>query len=278
MTDKTGNRVTVRIWGTRGSFAAALKDRMEFGGNTSCVSVEYGNRILVLDAGSGLASLGEYLSRRKHCHRIDLFLGHLHLDHIIGFLKFQPLFDPEMEIHVYGESRNGRSLRELLEGFMSPPWWPVGFDSFKARFCWHEVKAGECRRQPDGLEFSTFRANHPDQTLLYRFRFGDKSLMYGLDCEMDEAVWDGLAAFSRECSLLICDGHFGGEELELKKGWGHSSWEQAVRLRKEAGADRVMIAHYAWECTDEILRNRERAARAADSSCFFAREGMEVRL
>ena len=271
-----GRELRIKIWGTRGSFPAAVQNRMEYGGNTLCISAELSDRILVMDAGSGLACLGEWIRKTGKPQRIDLFLSHLHLDHIMGLLKFAPFFDKEMEIHLYGETRDGHSLREMLERFISPPWWPVGFPDFQARLYFHEVKAGERMQISDELAYSSFRANHPNLGLLYRFELGEKSLLYGLDCEMDESIWEALAAFSKNCDLLICDGQYDAEELKTKKGWGHSSWEQAVKLRKAAKAGMVLITHHAWESTDDILRVREKAARETDAHCLFAREGLEV--
>lgn len=264
------------IWGVRGSMPAACARYLEYGGNTSCVSVDYGEGIVVFDAGTGLIQLGNSL-KSSPCKRIDLFFSHVHLDHIIGLCGFQALHDPEMELHFYGEKRDGVGFRTQLETLLGPPYWPLGLEDFPARIEIHEI-GPEDRIALGGtgkVEVSALRGNHPNLSLLYRLQSAERSVVYALDCEMDEAISHRLTRFARGADLLIWDASFTQEELARRQGWGHSSWEQGASLAREAGVKLALMTHYAIGYTDEFLRGQERMAGGA---VRFAREGMEIRL
>ena len=124
---------TVTVLGARGSFPVTGRDFLEYGGNTSCFLLDLGGETVILDAGSGLTSLGTGVSLpggRKHIH---ILLSHPHLDHIMGLFSFPLLHDPEAEICLYGEAQDGTTLRSQLGAILGPPYWPLGLDDFRAR-------------------------------------------------------------------------------------------------------------------------------------------------
>lgn len=123
---------TVTVWGVRGSLPVASADFLEFGGNTSCVSVDCGGELVIFDAGSGIVGLGSVLARRGGEKKLHLFVSHLHLDHIIGLAGFQTLYDPTAEVHLCGERRDGESVLDRLGQVLNPPYWPMGPGAFKA--------------------------------------------------------------------------------------------------------------------------------------------------
>ena len=92
------------VWGVRGSMPAISPDFAEYGGNTSCVSVDCGEDVVVFDAGSGLMALGQRLDGKRP---IRLFLSHVHVDHLLGLFTFPLLYNPKAELHLYGEARGG---------------------------------------------------------------------------------------------------------------------------------------------------------------------------
>lgn len=264
----------VTVWGVRGSMPMAGAGYVEYGGNTSCVSVDYGEGIAVFDAGSGLVRLGNSLKGRQK-KRIDLFVSHVHLDHIIGLCSFQALHDPEMEIHLYGEARCGVGFREQLDAVLSPPYWPLSLADFRARIEVHELKPGDqaALGASGEVTVSALRGNHPNLCLLYRMESAERSIVYGLDCEMEENIFRELVQFSRGADLLIWDACYTEDDLARRRGWGHSCWEEGAALAREAGVKLALMAHYASEYTDEFLREQE---RLAGSAVRFAREGMEI--
>lgn len=277
------NTWNIRVWGVRGSFPVPDARFLAYGGNTSCISVEYGKRLVVLDAGSGLVSLGNDLYN-KGKKRVDILLSHLHIDHVIGLFKFKLLYDPEAEIHLYGEPVKGISLLKSLEALVGVPYWPLGLSDCPAHIEVHEVQPGEHFILPGMLEseediqIDTLRGNHPLPTLLYRLESKNAGIVYGLDCEMNEAMFHSLAEFSRASDLIIWDANFTEKDLKRHKGWGHSSWEEGISLCHAADVKKILMTHYSSEYTDDVLKNEEYMAKQRFAACCFAREGMRIQV
>lgn len=306
-----GREWRITVWGVRGSAPRPAAGYLEYGGNTACISLEWKEDLVILDAGSGLSCLGQRLTEQRSVkrrpgsegqqpvnrqqtggpgfRRLHILLSHLHLDHVLGLFQFSPFYDPDMEIHLYG----GFGFRKKLEALIGPPLWPVGFREFRAKPVFHELCPGEtfCLAGLDGLSGCTMEGNHPDGSLLYRLDErtdedgnGDKnrdkgkagSLVYGLDCEINEKIFPVYAAFAKESSLLIWDAGF--VQADLQPGWGHSTWEQGIGMRHAAGAKRVMMTHYNWAYSDAFLRRQEAMAADMDSACIFGKEGMVIAL
>ena len=267
-----GNTWRLSVWGVRGSFPSAEDSFMAYGGNTSCFSL-CGGSPLVFDAGSGLARLGEHLGNAR---RADILLSHVHLDHIIGLLGFPPLYRPDMEVHLYGEAGPDGSFRQRLTGLFRRPYWPLGLTDLPAGVHFHELRPGDRFLLDSGLEISTLRGNHPGGSLLYRVDGEGWSVTYGLDCELDDALFPRLADFARGSSLLIWDANYAPGQK--RPGWGHSTWEEGIALRRAAGAERVLMTHYDRTYNDAFLREQENLACRADGACQFAREGMVLTL
>ena len=273
----------VKVWGVRGSFPTPSAEFLQYGGNTSCISVQRGKHLVVLDAGSGFIGLGDHLPP-ENPKRMDLLFSHLHMDHCLGLFGCRLMHDPEMEIHLYGAAQEGRSFEQNLNDLIRPPYWPMGLRDFPASIRIHEISPGECfvlkgeAGDSGDIKVYTLRGNHPNQSLLYRLEAGGESIVYGLDCELTEEIRPSLRDFSRNCGLLIWDACFTEEDLAKHRGWGHSSWEQGISLGREAGAGTVLMTHYSSKYTDTLLQTQEELAARADSLCRFAREGMEIRL
>lgn len=262
----------ITVLGVRGSLPVPDRQFLEYGGNTSCIAVEHGGGLLCLDAGSGLSGLDRLLEERK---RLDLLISHVHLDHIIGLLGLHALFRPGLEVHLYGEARDGVSFRRRLDSFAGRPYWPVCVSEFSSRPQFHELRPGD-RLHLCGIEISTLRGNHPGDSLLYRLDGQGRSLTYALDCEMDKETFSALEDFARGTDLLIWDAAY--TAADRRPGWGHSTWEEGLAAGRAAGAKRVLMTHYCREYNDQFLREQELAAQKADGSCIFAREGMVIEL
>lgn len=268
----------MHVWGVRGSTPVTASDMAEYGGNTSCISVASGNEIIVFDAGSGLLQLGSVLKAANGPKRVHIFLSHLHMDHVLGLFGFPLLHDPNAEIHLYGEAKAGVPFRGLIEGLVRPPYWPLGIRDFQARIEFHEIAPEETVVLPGSPDTTvrTMRGNHPNLSLLCRLDAGRTSVVYALDCEMDAGILPELTDFARDSKVLIWDANF--TVADLQEGWGHSTWEQGVALRRTCGAETVLMTHYCWTYTDQFLREQEQLAAKADRAVRFAKEGMEILL
>lgn len=267
---------TVTVWGPRGSFPAAKADFLEYGGNTSCISIRCGGKLVVFDAGSGIAQLDAAQLDAGAEKQIHILFSHMHLDHVQGLVGFSLLHDPAMEIHLYGEARGGLSFRTQLQRLIGLPYWPLGLEDFRASCVIHEIQAGDTVCLAEGLNVHTLRGCHPDQSLIYRLEGQGRSVVYALDCELTESLAPRLTEFARDCGLLLWDANF--TAADLKKGWGHSTWEQGLELARAAGAARVLMTHYNRAYTDAFLREQELLAKQRSEACVFAREGMTIDL
>ena len=263
----------INVWGVRGSMPAPSPDFLAYGGNTSCSSVDCGEDLIVFDAGSGLTELGRRLEGRRPVH---LFIGHVHIDHLLGLFLFPTFYSPGAEIHLYGEARDGVPFRRQLEALVGPPYWPVGFADFRADVVFHEIGPEQTIPLPGGRTVRTMRGGHPNQGLLCRLDGAGKSVAYTLDCELTEALRPRLTAFCRDAGVLIWDANYTAKDLARHTGWGHSSWEQGVALGRDAGAGLLLLTHYNQTYADDFLREQERLVR--EPGVRFAREGMEVLL
>ena len=262
---------TVTVLGVRGSFPMTGGGFSEYGGNTSCFLADLGGGTVILDAGSGLASLGKAVPLPGGRKRVHMLLSHLHIDHIMGLFSFPLFHDPAAEIFLYGDT----GLRSRLGAILGPPDWPLGLGDFRARVEVRELAPGARLPLGDGVTVSTLRGNHPGNSLLYRLEGGGNTLVYALDCEMDEDMRAALARFAQNADLLIWDATFTAGDLI--KGWGHSTWQEGLALGRAAGVKRVLMAHYSQTYSDRFLSEQEKLA-GADSRCLFAREGMVIQL
>lgn len=177
---------TLSIWGARGALPAADRQFLEYGGNTSCISLDWGSGVLCFDAGSGLPNLAERLSGTP---RLDILISHVHIDHIPGLYTLSvPL---GTEIHLYGAARQSTSFQQQLETAVGSPYWPVGLRDHSVQVFFHEIVPGDSFSLPrtgGELRICTMEGNHPGESLLYRAEFGESSVIYTLDCEMNEEI------------------------------------------------------------------------------------------
>lgn len=280
----------VRFWGTRGSMAAPYRDRMEFGGNTSCVSVDWPEGIAVFDGGTGIMELGNRLKAAKakglwrEDQAIHIFVSHLHMDHIAGLFLFPCLFEKGMAVELYGPCDMTRSFQERFWPAMNPPFWPVTMAQTAAKVTWHDTKDKDIWNLPGEVTVKVMKSNHPNTCVIYRLERKKQSVVYGLDCELGE---DGefrkrYKAFADDCRMLIFDAPYDRKEYAKVTGFGHSFWQQGVEMAKECRAERLYISHHEWGRTDRQLEDMERAAQAGagawNGSVAFAREGTWVLL
>ncbi len=269
----------IRFWGVRGSIAVSGPDIARTGGNTSCVELEHDGERLILDGGTGLRSLGKELGYRPV--KLHLLFSHVHWDHIQGVPFFAPAFHPGSEITVLGARRSSGSVRDALARQMRPPQWPIGLDAFRARFHWRDIEL-------EPLELGPFRVTpmdleHPDGVLAYRVEAGGRSVVYATDVEHGERLDRRLVRLSEGADLLVHDAQYTtaeyrGEEGPPRRGWGHSTWEQAVEVGRLAEVKRLALFHHDPERGDDGVAVIEDHARSRLQGAFAARQGARVAL
>lgn len=271
---RPGPGARLEILGVRGAFPTADPQFLEYGGNTSCMALFSGGGVLCFDAGSGFIGLPR---RLPDVRRIDILIGHVHIDHIMGLYYLNTIRVPE--IHFYGEALDGVSFRQRMETPLRPPYWPLDLCAAPGVH-FHEISPGSRfvlpREDGAGIPVQVLQANHPNGGVLYRADLEQGSVVYAVDCEMNETIPAQLAEFARDCALLIWDANFTRDDKH--PGWGHSTWEEGLDVARRAGAGAVLMTHYSRDYTDTFLREQERLARSRNRACIFAREGMVIDL
>lgn len=226
--------------------------------------------LLVLDAGTGIRRLGVSLAETPRVARpplrADILLTHLHMDHIQGLGFFGPLYDPHVEIHIWGPASVARPLRGRLSRYLSPPLFPVHLRSLPSQLSLHEVPK-------EDLEVGPFRVTsafvcHPGPTVGFRIETPDGVIAYLPDHEPALGVrdfpadpaWTSGFSIAEGADLLIHDGQYTDEEYATHVGWGHSSVTQVVAFAELAGARHAVLFHH-----DPVRADEELEAMLAES-------------
>ena len=222
--DAGAARALVEFWGTRGSIPTPGSATQRYGGNSSCVALDFGGDLFICDAGTGIRSLGLELTRAaQHAPvRAHLFFSHSHWDHIQGFPFFTPAYDPNARIVVYGNHAGPGCMYDLLSGQMQAQYFPVSFRDLGAvitrgelaepegsldeddqppaptRAAMAAVGLGRLQRaddalqhegiEIDGVRVRIFRGRHPGGSVAYRFERRGLSVVYSTDNELDAVL------------------------------------------------------------------------------------------
>jgi len=271
---------SVRFWGVRGSIACSGPRTARYGGNTSSLEVRCGERMLLFDAGTGLRYLGNSLSDSPV--DADLFLTHTHFDHVCGLPFFRPFFQPQNRFRLWaGHLAEGMTLRRVLGEFMMAPLFPVPPDVFKAKIEYRDFESGETLPLPgaQGITVRTAALNHPDGATGYRVEYAGRSVCYLTDTEHVPGAPDRhILELIAGADLVIYDSMYTDAEYQTYVGWGHSTWQEGVRLCRAAGAKRLAVFHHDPEHDDDMLDGVAREVAKELPGSIVARDGLVVQL
>ncbi len=303
----------VKFWGVRGSIPCPGSDTCKYGGNTACIEIRFHetDRLIIIDAGSGLRELGNYMVAHdlpKGPIQADLFLTHTHWDHILGFPFFAPVYIPGTKLNVYGPvTYETDSLKDIVGGQLSYQYFPIRQSELAAEIKYHNMKAGRVDLGDD-IVLTTKYLNHPILCLGYRFEYRGRVVCTAYDTEPFQNVFctdpedpsydEAMAAegelvareenerveeFIRESDLLVYDAQYTHAEYESsKKGWGHSAIEAVTATAKRLNIKTTALFHHEPVRTDAQLDELSKIHCSAGASgrqeIFFAREGMQIEL
>ena len=301
----------VKFWGVRGSIPCPGPQTVQYGGNTACIEmrIDPNDRLIIVDAGSGIRNLGNYLmandlSKGPIC--ADIFLTHTHWDHIMGFPFFAPIYLPTSKLRIHGPvTYEEETLKDILGGQWAYRYFPIRHDELSSNIAYVNLKEGKYNLG-QSLQLTTKYLNHPLLCLGYRFEFNGHVVCTAFDTEPfknvfttdpDDADFDadmaaqGEAAakeqneliqrFVQDADLLIYDSQYTLDEYKRDHiGWGHSPIEYAVTLARKAQVKRLALFHHDVQRTDEQLNElyKRHCRTSTDDGLeiFFAREGMEL--
>jgi phosphoribosyl 1,2-cyclic phosphodiesterase len=268
--------VKVKFWGVRGSIACPTPEHMLYGGNTSCIEVSDGHNRLILDAGTGLRALGQDVMQSSLSSGVLLFT-HTHWDHICGFPFFTPFYLPGRHFRVMaGHLKDKGGIQSVLASQMATPTFPVPLAALKATMHYEDFRFGDNLTDIfPGLVARTGSINHPDGATGYRLEWHGKVVCYITDVEHEVGILDPtVMRLIDSADLVIYDCTYTDAQFADKIGWGHSTWQQGVRLCRAANAKQLAIFHHNPDHTDVIMAGIERDAKQVWDGAVVARDEM----
>ncbi len=273
--DGASGEFSVRFWGVRGSIPCPGPGTMRYGGNTACLEVRCGEKLLIFDAGTGLRPLGAHLDQYGPIDA-DLYLTHAHFDHVCGLPFFSPAYSRESRLRVWARHLlPDHTLRYVLSEMMMEPLFPVPISILGADISFHDFHAGQTLSPAPGITLQTAPLNHPNGATGYRVEYGGRSICYVTDTEHipakpDRHVLDLIAG----ADIVIYDATYTDDEYPQRRGWGHSSWQEGVRLATAAAVGTLVLFHHDPDHDDAFMDRVAAAADAARPGTIVAREGM----
>jgi len=296
----------LKLWGVRGSIPVPGSTTVRYGGNTTCAEVRADGELIVLDAGSGIRELGLALENEFGSRPINLSLliTHVHWDHIQGFPFFVPSYNDKNQIRILGYDGTDSGLREILNGQMATPFFPVALYDLPGKIKIEKLESMDFKIGKVHVR-SKFM-NHPGVCVGYRICTSKGSIAFLPDHEPYEAFKlhsakshllspeqtqkraredrAELVKFLQGSDILILDTQYTDEEYQAHVGWGHGSLTTAISLALDAAVRKLILFHHDPTHDDEMIDKMVQTARklAAKSESYLevegAREGAEMTL
>ena len=298
----------LRFWGVRGSYTAPFQTHLGVGGNTSCVELRVDDHILLCDAGTGIIPFGNQMIQQQPIRELLVLLTHYHWDHICGLPFFVPAFIADWNISMFGPGQSSRDIEEYVSAQMRAPYFPVGTETWLARIKYltppsdHNISYGP-------IAISYQNVHHPGTTYGYRILACGKTILYISDNEClfleksinhqytdmdneERVLYDNMKREEYQAELellqgadiLIHDAQYTPEDYQLKRGWGHSCYIDAVNLAIDAEVKELYLYHHDPNYDDRQLEKIHQHCeqiiheRRSGLICRLAREGTVIDL
>lgn len=285
----------IKFWGTRGSIPVPGEKTIKYGGNTPCVEViTKSGKVIILDAGSGIRALGYELEKLTD-KNIKIFISHYHWDHIQGLPFFLPFYNKQYNVTIYGETIEGKNIRNMLDSQMTLDYFPITMENLSAKIDYQKIEPEKSYRI-DGVEIKTKAVNHPTPTLTFKITENDKSLVYMTDNEIKynhevpnntnslKEENEKLIDFCSGADYLIHDTMYDEPSISKKKGWGHSSNYILAYFSILAKIKNLILFHYNPDYSDLKIDNlldetkKIFSDEKSNINCIAAREGLEIEI
>jgi phosphoribosyl 1,2-cyclic phosphodiesterase len=281
----TGPVAKLSFWGVRGSTPTVDPATWRYGGNTPCLElIAPDGTQFILDCGTGVRMLGSRCTAPNGSSGAEthIFVTHYHWDHIQGIPFFSPLYAENNEFHFYSFRSKflGRdSLKQVFEAQMALPYFPVDLSAMNAKRKFKEVAGGDSFKIREN-KITARWLNHPQGCLGFRIETPAGTVAYATDNEPGDPKLDkSLCELAKGADIFVNDAQYTPEQLaSTRRGWGHSSWLEGVRVAREAGAKTLVLFHHDPDSTDRMVDSLLRQARDEFELVFAASEGMVISL
>lgn len=253
--------------GSRGTAPVNALETQGFGGNTTSIEILTGQFRIIFDAGTGFKNINFEYENLKNV----LLFSHFHHDHIQGLTSNPKIFDNTFKLTLTSDLCDADQLNKILFTYFGPPYFPI--DLFNADgqieiISFHETVD---LLAPD-IKLRSMLLNHPGGACGYSIQTLDKKIAILLDNEFFPLQTKQLTDFCKDSDIIVWDGTYTKAELYLKKGWGHSTIEQALEFSKYTNAKKIIVSHHSTERIDQQLNLL--AALYEKSKLCFAYDGM----
>jgi len=281
------NSIIIKFWGVRGSVPSPGPKTANYGGNTSCVSISFKNKVLILDAGTGIRELGNELVKTPD-KEIFILLSHSHWDHIQGFPFFKPIYQPERSVFMFPTLMKKNIVLSSLVEQMDGAHFPITPDQVPSNFNFVTNNPLEFLSE-NGFNIEPVQMNHPGGAIGFKINVNEKDICYFTDNEIEPPYPKTIENITlinkcRNADVLIHDAQYIEEDMPLKHGWGHSLIRQVTEIGNEAKVKNLVYFHHEPERTDEeldSLYNVEKTwlkEKGSKTNPIFAKEGLTISL
>ena len=273
--------IRLKFWGTRGSIPCPGSDTVKYGGNTTCFEIYCGKRRIIIDAGTGIRLLGKKIMlEEKNFLDADLFFTHTHMDHIQGLPFFAPLYNPQSDVRLHAGHLDG--ITYDLQGIigtmlMKDPVFPVPSSLIEKACSFNDFECGKTFELDGDILIKTAPLNHPNGACGYRVEYNGKVVAICTDTEhFEDRLDENVLELAKDADIMVYDAAYTDEEYPNFKGWGHSTWQEAVKIAKAANVKQTFLFHHDPSHNDKKMDEIASAVSSIHSGIRPAIEGEEI--
>jgi phosphoribosyl 1,2-cyclic phosphodiesterase len=128
---------------------------------------------------------------------------------------------------------------------MKAPIFPVPSSLIEQACTFNNYSCGQVFELGDGIVIRTGELNHPNGACGYRIEFAGKSIAICTDTEhFEDRIDQNVVSLSHDADVMVYDAAYTDEDYPKFKGWGHSTWQEAVKVAEAANVKQTFLFHH----------------------------------